>query len=444
MEDVHPQRRPLIAAAWRWWFALGLEATGAALFAGCGGVPQGLGPSLQGAEVWSAQPGFDRSVVVARCEQLQCVLAVAREQVCIATSGPVGASQDLAERRRVACNLQPLRNARVTLRGENGELAMRTDADGNAPLDLMTLPVAAFPYRGGIAAVACTDCAPTALRLPEPTAALLVLARRRLDDFDAWLVVHEGAPQADAIRRARTAEVARQRALQDASALDAVNAMDRTDWVAAGRALERCRAVEVDESEGCRQAALALDERFTSGQVADGVTALESFRFEDADLALYRCALVDRRDASACAVVRGRVPLYRALAELDAAGRAWRAKDAPAALAALARCQAFDTFQPECAGMQRTIQTDLTAAALARADRLYARSRRLIQRRRLEAARALLLECLAEVPGHVRCVRAEASLQKRPLGSAGGALDALRLAPSARVRNTAPAGAPAP
>jgi hypothetical protein len=295
--------------------------------------------------VWQVIPGSERSIVTARFDRLVANLLVEREFRCAAPPSVVW-------RPPVACHRQPVREAWIALHGERGKTGVRTDGDGRASLDMTLLPADQFPYRGGIVAVACRDCEPAALRVPERVSAELVKQRRRLDDFDAWFVVHEGSPLGYEMAVARAAEQQRQRAAQDAAAAAAEPSLLRNAFGEAMAALRPCWQQELPPSPNCVATEAAIQERFVEQQLRDARIALESFRFDDADEALYRCELIDRRAGSSCRWLRGQFPLYRLLAAWHEARTAYLAGKSDAAREALDRCLGIDPHHVPCSEMR--------------------------------------------------------------------------------------------
>lgn len=274
----------------------------------------------------------------------------------------------------------------VRLIGEDGAASAPTDASGLASFELAALTPAAFPFRATFATAACDGCIDAQVRLSSADSAALVLTRSRLDDFDAFLVVHPAAVEVRSVRAARRAEAERQRQAQIAAADAAAAALDAGDFSGAAAALQRCRAAEIEVLPRCRRLDGKIVQDFGElpRRLVDGAVALR--RFDDAEAAVYRCLIV-AREHPACATARDVVTAGRLASWLETAVDATHREGFARASAALAACLGLAPAHPPCvaqgavvaqaeaAWRSRQVQRRATAAGVAWRRRRFAESR---------------------------------------------------------------------
>ncbi len=280
--------------------------------------------------------------------------------------------------RLVTCGSEPAASHQIALRGGRADWHTAVDLSGSATIAVDQLPVRSFPYQSPLAEVTCAGCPSTPLILDAAAAADLVIARQDLQDLETWLALHPGHPAAAQVAAARLLVVQTQKAERQQAQRAAERALEEGDLASAAQAVRRCQDAASTPAPACDELGKRVDDRFVAVQLDQGRRALARGAAAEAEAALYRCTLVERR-RPACQELQ--------------------------ALIAQAREQAL-AAQRELA-LQR---------AGARDAGLWLGVRHQCRRGPRSACRAAVERCLAGSPEHALCLQKQAWLQRRRQG----------------------------
>ncbi len=258
------------------------------------------------------------------------------------------ATEQLDHSEAVPCQREPQRNLTIHWRGDRGQTETTTDSAGRSDLALSTLPRQTFPYQWPLATATCNGCNPQPVAPTADDAATLVLARRELDDFDSWLLLHPDTMRASEVQRGRAQAVAKLKGEQDALLATAKSARASGDWIRAAAVARQCEQLCRLPAPACTALYGEIVDAFVLQQRTLALAAAARGDLPAVEAAHYRCQLMDPL-RPACRHIEAAAQELRLAPVLQRVEVALKLRDFAAARTALAQCQAIAPGAAQCA-----------------------------------------------------------------------------------------------